>query len=504
MSQSQRPTASSISGTVVGEAATSQLPPTSGSEPLVTSASAPVKRKPGRPRADPTSMSAPPEGNPQAGTTSPPKSSGTVMVLRERAPMVRAATQGPKEEGGSEGATNSRLLWFQKKIAQGPCQRCDTEGIECVLGEAYACERCSSKKQSCSYILPHSRSASRRADLKGGELDAGDPANETPPVPEEKEWENLREAKQQWFKSELAKGPCGRCATEKAECITTKGVYTFRCQRCIKRKTRCSYLLPNSIMALYKTPPEADGSDEEEDTPSETPSAPPPPSAELQEAQIKIIELQALLAEAKADRDAALRRAAELEHQVGCKDAVIRKMEGEKKAEADSKRRGLKRAEDLYLTEKEAKERLAEEVEKLTKEVEKLRAATELSDSEKETRDKEFAELKEKFEVADGLVTDLQEDLDENMLSLQVPIDDEVYKLRRIAGTLKDSEEGHRIQGSVQKLERVVEACKARRLLGSSIDQKPFFAKKRELEEYRGEVLEVDGDGRRSKVQRVS
>ena len=139
--------------------------------------------------------------------------------------------------------------------------------------------------------------------------------------------------------------------------------------------------------------------------PSELPSAPPPPSSELQEAQIKIIELQALLAEAKADRDDSLRRAAELEHQVRCKDAVIRKMEGEKKAEADSKRRGLKRAEDLYLTEKEAKERLVEEVEKLSKEVEKLREATELSDSEKETRDKEFAELKEKFGVADVLVT---------------------------------------------------------------------------------------------------
>lgn len=199
-------------------------------------------------------------------------------------------------------------------------------------------------------------------------------------------------------------------------------------------------------------------------------------------------------------------------------------MEGEKKAEADSKRRGLKRAEDLYLTEKEAKERSVEEVEKLTKEVEKLREATESTDSEKETRDKEFAELKEKFEVADGLVTgrfhssflrsirtnsiffcaDLREDHDENMLSLQVRIDDEVYKLSMIVGTLKDSEEGRRIQGTVQKLERVVEACKARRLLGSSIDQKPFFAKKRELEEYGGEVLEVDGDGRRSKVQRVS
>lgn len=419
--------------------------------------------------------------------------------------MVRAATQGPREEGGSEGATDPRLQWFLEKKAEGPCQRCGTESIECVPGDAYACERCSSKKQSCSYILPHSRSASRKTDPKGGEPDSGDPANETPPVPEAKEWEDLKEAKQQWFKTELAKGPCARCAVEKVQCIMPKGIYAYRCQRCIKRKTRCSYLLPNSIMELYKTPPQADEPDEEEDeTLSEPPSAPPAPSSELQEEQIKIIELQALLAEAKADRDDALRRGAELEHEARCKDAVIRKIEGEKKAEADSKRRGLKRAEDLYLTEKEAKERLEEAVEKLTKEVEKLQEATESNDSERETRDQEFVELKEKLEVADGLVTDLREDLDESMLSLQVRIDDEVYKLRMIAGTLKDSEEGRRIQGSVQKLERVVEACKARRILGSSIDQKPFFAKKRELEEYGGEVIEVDGDGRRSKVQRVS
>ena len=95
----------------------------------------------------------------------------------------------------------------------------------------------------------------------------------------------MKQAKQQWFKTELAKvsmvnaiwimgvhrmlqGPCGRCAAEKVECIMSKGIHAHRCQRCIKRKTRCSYLLPSSIMELYKTPPDADELDEVSNRPS--------------------------------------------------------------------------------------------------------------------------------------------------------------------------------------------------------------------------------------------